>query len=229
MKMNQSDDASQRMAAANMRGHVCDRCRHTGASPATYWPPCSGYPEVAEAEEEEEDKPYGVPRTGPGSSSWSPVLSPHPKNETGLEEDLSKFTFLEKEEEEGLAAGGAPADTPKPSLANLNDDVLLHILSFLGTPGVLALSNASPETLGQRIRHLSVLRRRELLCFHSKVAWTEDVLGVGKSGSALQLCPISIFGPSLTLTTAVALGCPPSSDCEPHPNPSPHPKPSAVP
>lgn len=86
---------------------------------------------------------------------------------------------------DGAAEGGG--EEPKavssassaglPSLP-LPPDLLLLALSYLEVPTLSLLSRAGPE-YEWLCRSYNLVARRELICFHSKLTFEEDILGIG--------------------------------------------------
>jgi hypothetical protein len=82
-------------------------------------------------------------------------------------------------------APAAPAEGESAlGLLDLEDDAKIYVTSYLGDTELHKLRHVCRVWRGL-VDGGAVIRRRELLCFHTKVSYTTDVLGVGKAKASL--------------------------------------------
>lgn len=79
----------------------------------------------------------------------------------------------------GPASAGAAASVPDGRAWPLNEDLTNFVFEFLGVEDLHLVRAARDPFACHVLNKFQVLERRELLCYHRRVSFTEDVLGVG--------------------------------------------------
>jgi hypothetical protein len=142
---------------------------HTPAKPA----PAAESPAIASANSESKPPVSAKSPYASVLSPQSPPTSPPESLSFGNGKSPSKPLETPQTPPKPL-----PVPTPVDHLSELHADVLVQIMDRLDAPSLSALTRAS-----RRFVRVSTERgawvRRELQCFHSKLGFTEEVLGFG--------------------------------------------------